>query len=78
MGKCIFYKGSKTKMTTDNYLDSKFYCQLSGSQISIILYQLELIPQKRIDEDPKLASDLNQIFSELESKADNHKEFNND
>ena len=65
-------------MITDKYLDSKFYCQLSGSQISIILYQLELIPQKRIDEDPELASDLNQIFSELESKADNHEEFNND
>jgi len=65
-------------MITDTYLDSKFYCHLSGSQISIILYQLELIPQKRIDEDPELASDLNQIFSELESKADNHKEFNND
>ena len=65
-------------MIVDNYLNSKFYCLLSGSQISIILYQLELIPQKRIDEDSELASDLNQIFSELESKADNHKEFNND
>ena len=65
-------------MIVDNYLNSKFYCHLSGSQISIILYQLELIPQKRIDEDSELASDLNQIFSELESKADNHKEFNND
>ena len=66
------------------YLDSKFYCCLSGSQISIILYQLELIPQKRIDEDPQLASDLNQIFSELESKGDDcpppytYKGFNND
>lgn len=57
------------------YLDSKFYCCLSGSQISIILYQLELVPQKRIDEDPQLASDLNQIFSELEYCADHHKEF---
>ena len=68
----------------DTYLDSKFYCHLSGSQISIILYQLELIPQKRIDEDPQLASDLNQIFSELESKGDDcpppytYKGFNND
>ena len=68
----------------DTYLDSKFYCVLSGSQISIILYQLELIPQKRIDEDPQLASDLNQIFSELESKGDDcpppytYKGFNND
>ena len=58
------------------YLDSKFYCCLSGSQISIILYQLELVPQKRIDEDPQLASDLNQIFSELEYCSDHHKEFN--
>ena len=68
----------------DTYLDSKFYCLLSGSQISIILYQLELVPQKRIDEDPQLASDLNQIFSELESKGDDcpppytYKGFNND
>ena len=68
----------------DTYLDSKFYCCLSGSQISIILYQLELVPQKRIDEDPQLASDLNQIFSELESKGDDclppytYKGFNND
>ena len=60
----------------DTYLDSKFYCLLSGSQISIILYQLELVPQKRIDEDPQLASDLNQIFSELEYCSDHHKEFN--
>ena len=71
-------------MIADTYLDSKFYCHLSGSQISIILYQLELIPQKRIDEDPQLASDLNQIFSELESKGDDcpppytYKGFNND
>ena len=63
-------------MIADTYLDSKFYCHLSGSQISIILYQLELIPQKRIDEDPQLASDLNQIFSELEYCSDHHKEFN--
>ena len=65
-------------MITDTYLDSKFYCHLSGSQISIILYQLEAIPQKRIDEDPQLASDLNEIFTELESKANNHEEFNNE
>ena len=71
-------------MIADTYLDSKFHCHLSGSQISIILYQLELIPQKRIDEDPQLASDLNQIFSELESKGDDcpppytYKGFNND
>ena len=64
-------------MITDTYLDSKFYCHLSGSQISIILYQLEAIPQKRIDEDSQLASDLNEIFTELESKANNHEEFNN-
>ncbi len=63
-------------IVTDNYLNSEFLCKLSGSQISIILYQLELIPQKRIDEDPELASDLNQIFSELEYHADHHKEFN--
>ena len=63
-------------IVTDNYLNSEFICKLSGSQISIILYQLELIPQKRIDEDPELASDLNQIFSELEYCADHHKEFN--
>ena len=63
-------------IVTDNYLDSEFLCKLSGSQISIILYQLEAIPQKRIDEDPELASDLNQIFSELEYCADHHKEFN--
>ena len=65
-------------MITDTYLDSKFYCHLSGSQISIILYQLEAIPQKRIDEDSQLASDLNEIFTELESKANNHEEFNNE
>lgn len=64
-------------MITDTYLDSKFYCHLSGSQISIILYQLEAIPQKRINEDSQLASDLNEIFTELESKANNHEEFNN-
>ena len=66
-------------MNTDTYLDSKCLtnCHLSGSQISIILYQLEAIPQKRIDEDSQLASDLNEIFTELESKADNHEEFNN-
>ena len=63
-------------MITDTYLDSKFYCHLSGSQISIILYQLEAIPQKRINEDSQLASDLNEIFTELESKANNHEEFN--
>ncbi len=63
-------------IVTDNYLNSEFLCKLSGSQISIILYQLELIPQKRIDEDPELASDLNQIFSELEYHADHHREFN--
>ena len=63
-------------IVTDNYLNSEFLCKLSGSQISIILYQLELIPQKRIDEDPELASDLNQIFSELEYHADHYKEFN--
>ena len=63
-------------IVTDNYLNSEFLCKLSGSQISIILYQLEAIPQKRIDEDPELASDLNQIFSELEYCADHHKEFN--
>ena len=34
-------------MIADTYLDSKFYCHLSGSQISIILYQLELIPQEK-------------------------------
>tara|TARA_B100001564_G_C20470513_1_gene592404 strand:+ start:262 stop:465 length:204 start_codon:yes stop_codon:yes gene_type:complete len=65
-------------MITDTYLDSKFYCHLSGSQISIILYQLEAIPQKRINEDSQLASDLNEIFTELESKANNHEEFNNE
>jgi len=65
-------------MITDNYLDSKFYCQLSGSQISIILYQLELIPQEKIIKDPELQKDLGEIFTELESKADNHKEFNDD
>ena len=65
-------------MITDTYLDSKFYCHLSGSQISIILYQLEAIPQKQIDEDSQLASDLNEIFTELESKANNHEEFNNE
>jgi len=63
-------------IVTDNYLNSEFLCKLSGSQISIILYQLEAIPQKNIDEDPELASDLNQIFSELEYCADHHKEFN--
>jgi|TARA_R100001086_G_scaffold186672_1_gene104846 hypothetical protein len=63
-------------IVADNYLNSEFLCKLSGSQISIILYQLEAIPQKRIDEDPELASDLNQIFSELEYCADHHKEFN--
>ena len=63
-------------IVADNYLNSEFLCKLSGSQISIILYQLEVIPQKRIDEDPELASDLNQIFSELEYCADHHKEFN--
>ena len=63
-------------IVTDNYLDSEFLCKLSGSQISIILYQLELISQKRIEEDPQLASDLNQIFSELEYCSDHHKEFN--
>ena len=63
-------------IVTDNYLNSEFLCKLSGSQISIILYQLEAIPQKRIDEDPQLASDLNQIFSELEYCSDHHKEFN--
>ena len=65
-------------MIVDNYLDSKFYCLLSGSQISIILYQLELIPQEKIIKDPELQKDLGEIFTELESKADNHKEFNND
>ena len=65
-------------MTVDTYLDSKFYCHLSGSQISIILYQLELIPQEKIIKDPELQKDLGEIFTELESKADNHKEFNND
>ena len=64
-------------MIAETYLDSKFYCHLSGSQISIILYQLEAIPQKRINEDSQLASDLNEIFTELESKANNHEEFNN-
>ena len=63
-------------IVADNYLNSAFLCKLSGSQISIILYQLEAIPQKNIDEDPELASDLNQIFSELEYCADHHKEFN--
>ena len=63
-------------IVADNYLNSEFLCKLSGSQISIILYQLEAIPRKRIDEDPELASDLNQIFSELEYCADHHKEFN--
>ena len=63
-------------IVADNYLNSEFLCKLSGSQISIILYQLEAIPQKKIDEDPELASDLNQIFSELEYCADHHKEFN--
>ena len=65
-------------MITDTYLDSKFYCQLSGSQISIILYQLELIPKEKIIKNPKLQKDLGEIFTELESKADNHKEFNDD
>ncbi len=63
-------------IVADNYLNSEFLCKLSGSQISIILYQLEAIPQKKIDEDPELASDLNQIFSELEYCADHYKEFN--
>ena len=63
-------------IVADNYLNSEFLCKLSGSQISIILYQLEAKPQKKIDEDPELASDLNQIFSELEYCADHHKEFN--
>ena len=63
-------------IVADNYLNSEFLCKLSGSQISIILYQLEAIPQKKIDEDPELASDLNQIFSELEYCSDHHKEFN--
>ena len=63
-------------IVADNYLNSEFLCKLSGSQISIILYQLEAIPRKRIDEGPELASDLNQIFSELEYCADHHKEFN--
>jgi len=53
-------------MITDKYLDSKFYCQLSGSQISIILYH------------PELQKDLGEIFTELESKANNHEEFNDD
>ena len=44
-------------IVTDNYLNSEFLCKLSGSQISIILYQLEAIPQKNIDEDPEYASD---------------------
>ena len=65
-------------MTVNTYLDSKFYCHLSGSQISIILYQLELIPQEKIIKDPELQKDLGEIFTELESKADNHKEFNDD
>ena len=65
-------------MTVDTYLDSKFYCHLSGSQISIILYQLELIPQEKIIKDPELQKDLGEIFTELESKANNHKEFNDD
>jgi len=56
----------------DTYLDSEFLCKLSGSQISIILYQLEKISQKRIDEDSELASDLNQIFAELEYCADHY------
>ena len=68
----------------DTYLDSKFYCHLSGSQISIILYQLELIPQEKIIKDPELQKDLGEIFSELESKGDDcpppytYKGFNND
>ena len=71
-------------MITDNYLDSKFYCHLSGSQISIILYQLELIPQEKIIKDPELQKDLGEIFTELESKGDDchppytYKGFNND
>ena len=75
-------------MTADNdlidpYLDSKFYCHLSGSQISIILYQLELIPQEQIIKDPQLRSDLSEIFTELESKGNDcpppytYKGFNN-
>ena len=71
-------------MTVDTYLDSKFYCHLSGSQISIILYQLELIPQEKIIKDPELQKDLGEIFTELESKGDDcpppytYKGFNND
>ena len=34
-------------IVADNYLNSEFLCKLSGSQISIILYQLEAIPQKK-------------------------------
>jgi len=71
-------------MTVNTYLDSKFYCHLSGSQISIILYQLELIPQEKIIKDPELQKDLGEIFTELESKGDDcpppytYKGFNND
>jgi len=71
-------------MTVDTYLDSKFYCHLSGSQISIILYQLELIPQEKIIKDPELQKDLGEIFTELESKGNDcpppytYKGFNND
>ena len=70
-------------MIAKTYLDSKFYCHLSGSQISIILYQLELIPQEKIIKDPQLQSDLGEIFTELESKGDDctppytYKGFNN-
>ena len=71
-------------MIVDTYLDSKFYCHLSGSQISIILYQLELIPQEKIIKDPELQKDLGEIFTELESKGNDcpppytYKGFNND
>ena len=64
-------------IVTDNYLDSEFLCKLSGSQISIILCQLEgSYSQEELDKFPELASDLDQIFTELQYCSDHHKEFN--
>ena len=53
-----------------------FYVNYQAHKLVLFSIKLEAIPQKRIDEDPELASDLNQIFSELEYCADHHKEFN--
>ena len=64
-------------IVADNYLNSEFLCKLSGSQISIILNQLEgAYSQKELDKFPELASDIEQIFTELQYCADHHKEFN--